>query len=205
MGEPMLGQIMAFAGNYTPRDWAVCAGELLTIMDYQALYAVMGTTWGGDGRTTMGVPDLRGRTSVGMGLGPGRTNRTIAQYGGFGRVTLAVDEMPKHNHQANVSVDGDVTATMNCYTGTSNIQSTPANNVMAQQGLSVPNESKVYSRAAPNAIMSSASISTQNDLDVGVAIGITGEGDSHENMPPWLCMNYIMALQGYFPQRTQLQ
>ena len=201
MGEPMLGQVMAFGGSYHPVDWALCNGQLLTLTNYAALYSVMGTAYGGDGRTTFGVPDLCGRSPVGMGAGAGRTTRYPGEFGGYEYVTLATTQLPSHTHASAAEITGDVVATVNCYTGTTNIQSSPSNAVMASQGLSVPDNSRVYSRSDPNATMASSSVTTQNDLDVAVSIGETGSGQAHVNMHPWICLNYIIALEGYYPTR----
>ena len=202
MGEPMLGQIMAFVGSYNPNGWAYCNGDLLEIQEFSALYSVCGTLYGGDGRSSFGLPDLRGRSPVGMGSGPGRVTRVIAQVGGIERVTLVTDQMPSHNHDSVTEIDGEVTATAHCYTGTANMQFSPTNSVMAQQGYAVSDDAKVYSRSAPNATMASSSITTQNSLEAATSIGDTGGSESHENMPPWLCLNYIVALEGYYPSRT---
>ena len=202
MGEPMLGQVMAFGGSYHPVDWAFCNGGLLSIGTHSALYSVMGSTYGGDGRTTFGVPDLCGRSPVGMGSGVQRTTRIPGEYGGYEYVTLVTSQLPSHNHPSAAQITGDVIATVNCYTGTANIQSTPANCVMAQQGLNVSGDAKVYSRSDPNSTMASSAVTTQNDLDVTVAVGNTGNGAGHANMHPWLCLNYIIALEGYYPTRT---
>lgn len=202
MSEPMLGQLLLFSGAYNPRGWAYCSGELVEISTYSALYSIFGTTYGGDGRSTLGLPDLRGRSPLGMGSGPGRITRTIGASGGIERVGLVTSQMPSHTHASTAEISGEVTATTNCYTGAQSMINTPANNVLAQQGFNVPDDSRAYSRSAPNATMSSAAISTTNDLDVSVEIDVTGEGDSHENMHPWACLNYIIALEGYYPSRT---
>lgn len=96
--EPFLGEIDLFAGNFAPRNWARCEGQILPIAQNQALYSLLGTTYGGDGRTTFALPDLRGRTPVGPGQGPGLSNRQLGQKGGIENVTLTTAQMPSHNH-----------------------------------------------------------------------------------------------------------
>ncbi len=107
--DPYLGEIRMFAGNYAPQDWVLCNGALLSISQYQALYALLGTAWGGDGISTFGAPDLRGRLPVGQGTGQGLTPRRVAQTGGTETVTLNATMIPAHNHAFNAT-SGDATA-----------------------------------------------------------------------------------------------
>ena len=100
--DPFLGQILLFAGNFAPRGWALCEGQLLAINQYQALYSILGTTYGGDGRTSFGLPDLRGRSPVSQGDGPGLSNYTLGQKGGSETNTIRIQEMPSHNHVVGV-------------------------------------------------------------------------------------------------------
>ena len=201
MSEPMIGQIMAFAGNYKPRGWTFCSGELMSIGEHSTLYSIWGTIYGGDGRSSFALPDLRGRSPVGMGNGPGRIPRLIGQMAGIERVTLTTPQIPSHNHAAAGDITGQVVATAMCYTGR-DTENTPSNSVTAQQGLGVSDDAKAYSRGTPNATMSEDFIETQHNLDVSVEIGNTGANGDHENMPPWTCLNYIIALEGYYPSRT---
>jgi len=96
--EPLIGQIMMFAGNFAPRGWAFCEGQLLAINQYQALFSILGTTYGGDGRTTFGLPDLRGRVPMHPGNGPGLSSKRLGQKGGSETNTLNVSQLPSHNH-----------------------------------------------------------------------------------------------------------
>jgi microcystin-dependent protein len=106
--EPFLAQIMLFGGSFEPNGWAFCDGRLLQISDYTALFSLLGTTFGGDGRTTFGLPDLRGRVPMHAGAGPGLTQRQPGEMLGFESVTLSADEMPSHSHAiATSSEPGD--------------------------------------------------------------------------------------------------
>lgn len=96
--DPFLGEIRMFAGNFPPAGWALCEGQLLPILDNEALFALIGTTYGGDGETTFALPDLRGRAPVHQGQGVGLTNRTLAEQGGVEEVTITVNQTPSHNH-----------------------------------------------------------------------------------------------------------
>lgn len=170
--EPFIGEIRLFAGNFAPRGWALCNGQLLPISQYTALFAILGTTYGGDGRVTFALPDLRGRAPIHAGQGPGLSNRRLGQRGGQEDVTLAVEELPPHSHQA---------------VGSANRTSstTPAGSVWGSTG-----RTRLYAAPGAPANMSPA------------AIANTGAGMSHENMPPYLVINYIIALQGLFPPRN---
>jgi microcystin-dependent protein len=118
MSEPYLGEIRMFGGTFAPQGWALCDGQLLTISDNDALFSLLGTTYGGDGQTTFALPDLRGRVPVHQGQGPGLSNRAPGEAGGAEAVTLATPQLPAHTH----------TPGANSGTGT---QSNPAGNVWA--------------------------------------------------------------------------
>src|SRR6476469_8745709 len=98
MAEPFLGSIIIFGGNFAPKGWAMCNGQILAINQNTALFSLLGTTYGGNGTTTFALPDLRGRVPVGMGQGPGLSPMTEGQVGGTETVTLTVNQLPNHNH-----------------------------------------------------------------------------------------------------------
>ena len=97
--EGFLGQVILFGGSFAPRNWEFCDGQLLAISQWQALYSILGTTYGGDGRTNFALPDLRSRIPIGQGSGPGLTTRQLGSKGGSETVTLTTADMPSHNHQ----------------------------------------------------------------------------------------------------------
>lgn len=169
-----IGQILMFAGSYAPQNWAFCQGQLYPIASYNALFAILGTQYGGDGRTTFALPDLRGRVPVGTGNGPGLTPRMNGQKFGAESVTLTVGEMPAHGHtpQGFEGRGGDA-------------DTNPGDNTWGPS----PNE-PVYNRAAPNTAMDSNSISQ------------TGGNQGHMNVQPGLGMNYIICINGLFPPRN---
>jgi len=171
--DPFIGEIKLFAGNFAPRAWAFCDGQLLPISQNSALFSILGTTYGGDGRTTFALPDLRGRVPLGPRQGAGLSSYREGQQGGQEHVTLTTSEIPSHSH----SLKADVNP------GTTNV---PTNHVLANTA-AFDNE---YSTATPNTNMNSA------------AIGNTGGNQSHENRQPFLALNYIIALQGVFPSRS---
>jgi microcystin-dependent protein len=140
MAEPFVGEIKMFAGTFAPRNWALCDGQLLSIPQNDALFSLFGTIYGGDGRTTFGLPDLRGRLPIHMGSGPGLSPRQIGQKFGQETVTLTGAQVPPHTHQLRG-------------TGDAGEASNPSGLALAQA------TDDAYSTAAPDANMASAAIS----------------------------------------------
>jgi microcystin-dependent protein len=171
VADPFIGEIRAVGFNFAPKGWALCDGQLLPINQNQALFSLLGTFYGGDGRTTFALPDLRGRTPVHMGSGPGLTARAVGQAGGAERVTLATSELPKHTHALNASAGAAARTSPKGYVNA--VTQRPSYGGLA---------------TAPT---------TMNKQ----AIGVTGGGSSHENMAPFLTVSYIIALQGIYPSR----
>ena len=169
--DPYIGQSIMFGGNFAPRGWALCNGQLLSIAQNTALFSILGTTYGGDGRTTFGLPDLRGRTPIHAGQGPGLTNRTLGESGGAETVILSAGQMPAHSHVANAASGGGSATS-------------PQNAVWAASTA----RDNIYAAAADTTLSPSA-------------IGPAGGGQSHDNMPPYQAVNYIIALEGIYPPR----
>ncbi len=203
MSEPMMGQIMAFGGNYNPQNWAFCNGSLVSINQYTALFSIVGTLYGGDGRTTFGLPDLRGRSPLGMGDGPTTSRRSIGQQGGAESVTLSDGQMPNHTHAlSDATLSGSVSCTAHVYDGEGTAVKAEGA-MLAEQTSAAPDGSKVYSRSAsPTVDMNSNFISTTHDLAVSGQVSAAGGSAGHPNMHPWMCLNYIIALEGYYPPRS---
>lgn len=181
MSEPWLGQIYLTGYNFAQRSFAFCAGQLLPIAQNSALFSLYGTQYGGDGRTTFGLPDLRGRCAIGLGNGPGLTPRTIGQKGGAETTTLNINHMPNHNHTASS------TSTMMAFDGGSN-------ETAAEDG-SLANGNN-YNTAAPDVNMHSNTVTTTT------TVNNNGGGQSFNNMQPFLVLNYECALQGAYPSRN---
>jgi microcystin-dependent protein len=188
MSQPYVGQIILVGFNFAPTGYALCQGQLLPIAENDVLFQLIGTTFGGDGQSTFGLPDLRGRVPIGMGQGPGLGSRVIGEAGGAETVTLAAQEMPQHTHAIDISA---LTATARCQNGAGNRQ-TPVGNVPAVEtvGATVP-----YSSAAPDGNMNSGAVA----LSGTVAATTTGGTQPHDNRQPYLAMNYCIALTGVFP------
>jgi microcystin-dependent protein len=175
--EGYIAEIRLFAGNFAPRGWAFCAGQILSIAQNTALFALLGTTYGGNGQTTFALPDLRGRVAIGPGQGPGLPAYQLGEMAGEPTHTLIITEMPAHNHQAQASGVSD-----------GGNSGSPGGGTWASSS----NRDGIYSNAAPNSPMASGNI----------AIGIAGGSQPHNNMQPYLGMNYIICLEGIFPSRN---
>ncbi|MEN0054285.1 MAG: tail fiber protein [Mucilaginibacter sp.] len=179
MDNPFLGTVSLFAGNFAPRGWALCNGQLMSIAQNSALFSLLGTTYGGDGITTFALPDLRGRAPIHWGQGPGLTNRELGEASGSENVTLVVTQMPQHNHIVSAST---TTAT----------QGSPAGNVLAVS-------TDPGAGSAPLNFIEPASINTT--MAPGT-ISPAGGNQPHNNMQPYLTITFIIALQGIYPSRN---
>jgi microcystin-dependent protein len=190
MSEPFFGEINLFAGNFAPRGWALCQGQLLSISQNTALFALLGTTYGGNGTTTFGLPDLRGRAIVGAGQGSGLSNYTLGELAGSETVSLALNQTPVHSHAISA------TATLGAQSGNANQQQPAANRVPAIPTIGTTVGLKLYSTQPPDTDIEGAQIG--GNLDLGGA----GGSQPHNNVQPFLALNYIIALQGIFPSRN---
>jgi microcystin-dependent protein len=172
VSSPFLGEIRLFPYNFAPRGWAFCSGQIVPISQNQALFALLGTTYGGDGQTTFALPDLRGRLAVSSGQGPGLSDYTLGQSGGEEAVTLNVNEIPSHNHGVLVNGAGSISASArNRYPG------------KASAGT-------VYANLNNGVQMNPATITP------------TGGNQPHDNVQPYLTLNYCIAMEGIFPSRN---
>ncbi|MEM8618040.1 MAG: tail fiber protein [Pseudomonadota bacterium] len=191
--EPFIGQIQAFGFNFAPRGWALCNGQLLAINSNTALFSLIGTFYGGDGRTTFALPDLRGRSPMHYGTGAGLSPRPIGQRAGVEGVTLSVAQIPPHSHSGEVAPGTTRPVTIAAYDGEGTEEDADGH-VLA----SAPS---IYSASTPDTSLNAAAASV--DLaGTPVAGNLTGGGLSHTNMPPYLVLNYCIALQGIYPSRS---
>ena len=186
--DPFIGEIVLFAGNFAPRSWALCDGQLLSINSHSALFSILGTTYGGDGRTTFALPDLRGRTPVHPGHGPGLSDYDLGQKGGVERVALTVNQMPSHSHIADAS---SIVAQLPASTASGGAtEPGPTDYPSSSGGIGAP----IYGGTVNTHINGAVSGS--------VTIHNNGGSQDHTNIQPFLGVNYIIALQGIFPSRN---
>ncbi len=187
--DPFIGQIILFAGTFAPRNWAFCDGQLLPISQNTALFSLLGTTYGGDGRVTFALPDLRGRVPIGPRTGAGLTNRSLGSRLGNESVSLTESQIPSHTH----SVSGVVKASSD--DGTTN---NPAGAVFSVGKVPVDqstnNDANIYNDKPTDVTMAADNLEiTQNSV---------GGSLPHTNMQPSLALNYIIALIGVYPSRN---
>lgn len=190
MAEPFIASIIMFGGNFGPRGWALCQGQILSIAQNTALFSLLGTTYGGNGQTTFALPDLRSRVPVGQGQGPGLSSYSLGQQAGTENVTLTTAQMPAHTHTATA------TSTLNASTTKATLQTPVADAVFGKAvdnvGTAVP---LIYCPAGTAATVPLAGAGT-------VTNSITGGSQPHNNIQPYLCINFIIALEGIFPSRN---
>lgn len=177
--EGYIAQILLFAGNFAPRNWAFCNGQILSIAQNTALFSLLGTTYGGNGQTTFALPDLRGRVPVGPGQGPGLSIINLGQVGGTETATLLITNMPAHNHTLSVtpravSEAGDTADPTNAF---------PANTGALD---------REYKASGTFVNMGAATATS----------GLAGNSQPFSIRNPYLGMNYIICLQGIFPSRN---
>ncbi len=188
MSDQFVGQILLFGCNFAPLGFAFCQGQLLPISQNTALFSLLGTYYGGDGRTTFALPDLQGRVPVAFGQGPGLSNYDQGGAGGSETITLNVTQIPAHSH----TLTNSLTATARGKNGMGN-QQTPVGNVPAVEAAGV---TATYSDAVPDANMRTGAIA------VSGATSPAGSSQPHENRQPYLALNYCIALQGVYPPRS---
>lgn len=176
MSEPYLGEIQIFGFTFAPKDWATCSGQIMPISQNSALFSLLGTYYGGDGRVTFGLPNLQGQAVNMAGQGPGLSMYELGDNVGSETVTLLTPEMPSHNHTSNVFSQGDDTKRFGA----------PAAN---------------YAPCVPANISPFIVAQAANGSFPLNTLSQTGGGHAHSNQQPYLAMNFCIALSGMFPQR----
>jgi microcystin-dependent protein len=176
MSNPFVAEIRILSCNFAPVGWAFCNGQLLPISQNTALFSLVGTFYGGDGKSTFGLPNLQGMAALGMGQGPGLTDRLIGETGGETTVTILQTQMASHTHSGN------------CVSGPGNSNS-PTGNVWAEDGET--RGKKVYATA----------IDGTTQMNTGT-LTVNGGNQPHNNLPPYLVLNFVIALVGVYPSRN---
>jgi len=193
--EGTIGEIRGFAGTFAPRSWAFCQGQLLAISQNQALFSILGTTYGGDGRTTFGLPDLRGRTPISEGAGPGLSYRRLGQRSGTEYNILNTLQLPSHNHIAAWKQTAGV-STMPASTDSATSEE-PGPNLhmsLAEAG----GKSYIYGNGTPDTSLQPGTATVAGN----VIVHNTGASQDVNNMQPYLVINWIICLFGTFPSRS---
>jgi microcystin-dependent protein len=189
MASPFLGQIEIFGFNYAPKNWVQCRGQLLSIQQHQALFALLGTSYGGNGVSTFGLPDLQGRVPVGVGQDQQGVQWTVGQIGGSESIALTLGQIAAHDHQVKASTNTNVSG--NNYI--------PSSSLGLGQTTALDNAPKTIS--APAYAVASAVTSNYVPLG-GSAISTNGSSQPHENRMPSLVLNACISLAGVFPSRN---
>lgn len=171
MAEPFIGEIRLFGGGYAPLGWLPCEGQLLPIAEYDLLYSLLGTVYGGDGQVSFGLPDLRGRLPIHQGSGPGLTTREMGEMGGSEQVVMTPAQIPAHRHTMQASKRPAMLGRA------------------ASDGLLATATAPIY---GPPPATASLEASALNQI---------GQGLPHDNMPPFLALNFIIATEGLYPSR----
>jgi microcystin-dependent protein len=182
MDQAYLASIACFAGNFAPRGWQLCNGQILPIAQNTALFSLLGTTYGGNGQTTFALPNLQGRVPVGMGNGPGLSPIVQGELAGNASVTLTINNLPAHAHNGNMAV------------------SLPCDSNPGTE--SAPDS--LYPAAVPQGFAAGANsgVTMKAPTYSNVTIGIAGSSLPISVMPSYLCVNYIICMQGIFPSRN---
>ena len=176
MAQPYVGEIRIFAGNFNPAGWQFCSGQLLPISQYDVLFNLIGTTYGGDGQSTFALPDLRGRAPIHTGTNPGTgTSYPLAQVAGTESVTLSTQQLPAHSHPVQATTAGQTVSPGNT--------ALPALPASSQSGTAIYDASTPAVNLHPN------------------SIGNAGGSQPHDNMQPYLAVTYIISMFGIFPQQ----
>jgi microcystin-dependent protein len=175
MSQPFVGEIIMFGGNFAPAGWAMCAGQLLPISENEMLFNLIGTTYGGDGQSTFGVPDLQGRVPVHNGTGGDGINYQLGEKAGVESVTLSTNQIPIHTHVSQTASAGQVSAAAGAIL---------ADAATTQAG------TRVYSTQAPSVAMNANTVTIQ------------GGSQPHDNFQQTLCVTYVISLFGIFPSQN---
>lgn len=175
MADPFVAEIRIFGFNFAPRGWAFCNGQLLPIAQNTALFSLIGTYYGGDGKSSFGLPNLQGSFAMHQGQGPGLSRRDLGETGGSANVTLLPGQMPGHSHQLRATASAG--------------SASPAGNAMSPALTSASTAVNVYRNGANKVAMAPD------------AVAAAGGSQPHNNRQPYLALNFCIALQGVFPPR----
>lgn len=192
--DAYIGLITLFAGNFAPAGWAFCQGQILNVSQYQAVFAILGTQYGGNGQTTFALPNLASRVPIGFGQGPGLSQYTIGEIGGVEETTLTVSNLATHTHT--VAATG---AAIQAGNGMG-VTTDPTGNYLVNAGDGV---SATYPSYAPQGSAGTLANLAGPTVNLsGLAVSSTGSSTPVKTLPPFLAMNFIICLQGLYPTRS---
>lgn len=198
--EEVIGEIRIFAASYAPHNWALCLGQTIAIQQNTALFSILGTTYGGNGTTTFQLPNFAGRVAIGVGQRPGGSTYVLGEIGGTENHTLTQQEMPQHTHVGNVS--GAESGGLKVSSADSTLNAATPNSVISTPGYLVTGslaKTLGFNNATPDTVLHADSIKMN---DTPLTLGMAGQGLSHNNMQPFLALNYAICLSGDFPARS---
>lgn len=194
--EGYIGQIIVFAGNYAPKGWMFCHGQTLSISEYTSIYAVIGTNYGGDGRVTFKLPDLRGRVVMSQGQSAGTSLYPLGAMGGYERVPIAIDNLPSHSHAIKAQEGSSGSGDLKVNSGAGNTNNpTNANSMASDAGLS-----QLLSTNDPATTIEGAVTNIQSAIPSTTEA--TGGSQSLYNVQPFQILHYIICINGLFPSRN---
>lgn len=179
--DGVIGYVTAFAGNFAPRGWAFCQGQLLSISQNTAVFSILGTVYGGDGRVTFALPDLRGRAVVGVGQGPGLTPYDPGESGGTETTTMTTNQLAAHAHTVALQITPGASASADSASPNAGVYATPASG---------------------DPFFSTSAIAQMQGYQGAITMGATGNSQPFSILHPVLALNYIICLQGVFPSRN---
>lgn len=181
--EGTLAEVRMFAGNFAPRGWMLCQGQLLSIAQWTAVFALVGTIYGGNGQTTFGIPDFRGRSALGTGSGPGLPSVDLGEMAGVENTTLILPNLPFHNH----TLSGSVTMQ-------ANNDSTGLTDDANGARVGLPPSPNLFTKAVDTLVPLAP-------MQSSLAVGFAGSNQPFANRPPYLAIQYIFCVEGIFPSR----
>jgi microcystin-dependent protein len=203
MSDPFIGEIRMVGFNYAPRGWALCAGQIMSISQNSALFALLGTTFGGNGTTTFALPDYRGRGPVGMGNGPSLTPIVQGEVAGNESTTLNMLQMPTHTHAATATATATSTGTFQVAGASSNPSATPSttNNILSASG-GGPGSATVWSDQLTSPVTLANPEAINTTVNVNVTLQSAGGSQPVGLRNPFLGTNFIIATEGIFPSHN---
>jgi microcystin-dependent protein len=207
VADPFLGQIMQVGFSYAPQDWAVCAGQILPVSQNQALFALLGTNFGGNGSQNFGLPDVRGRVMLGTGNGPGLQNYVVGEMDGVEQASLTTAQMPMHTHGATFTPSGGVSGTLSAKTGvpTGDLTNNPAaGSFLANTTDPIGGgDINIYAPAtATGTPVNLGGLAVSGNFGGTVQVGVAGGSLPVSLMQPYVAVTTIIALQGIYPVRN---